>query len=62
MPSLILQENRVPRSRHAPIYLFQVLDDSSEPLILCLDVGDHCPALLQLVLHLQDLPEVISFF
>lgn len=59
---MTLQENSPPCSLHTLIYLFQVLDNSSESLILCLNIGDHRPALLQLVLHLQNLPKVISFF
>lgn len=47
--------------KFSPIYLFQVLDNSSEPLILCLNVGDHSPALLELVLHLQNLAQVVGF-
>ena len=42
-------------------YLLQVLHDGCEPLIFCLHVSDHSPALLQFVLHLQDLPQVVSF-
>lgn len=47
--------------KFSPIYLFQVLDNSSEPLILCLNVGDHSPALLELILHLQNLAKVVGF-
>lgn len=47
--------------KFSPTYLFQVLDNSSEPLILCLNVGDHSPALLELVLHLQNLAKVVGF-
>lgn len=43
------------------VYLLQILHDGREPLIFCLDVGDHSPALFQFVLHLQDLPQIVSF-
>lgn len=42
-------------------YLLQILHDGCESLVFCLNVGDHGPALLQFVLHLQDLPQIVSF-
>lgn len=47
--------------REFAVYLLQILHDSCEPLIFCLNVGDHGPALFQFVLHLQDLPQIVSF-
>lgn len=43
-----------------PVYLLQVLHDGREPLVFCLHVGDHGAALFELVLHLQDLPQVVG--
>lgn len=50
-----------PTSHREFVYLLQILHDSCEPLVFCLYVSDHSPALFQFVLHFQDLPQVVSF-